>query len=225
MNASEIVTGADAAAAATGREDLIDRYLPGYDLAITEHLVVQANPEAPCQAAAELDFLTVRSPLLSAASFVRDVPARLRDRAAKPSPELRLAAGTAGLLGWVYLGDVPGLEIAFGAVGKFWQPSIEWHDVPAGQFAGFAEPGWDKIACHFLIRSEGWGVRLSPTSAGPRRPIPGSGPAWPGSGGSSAPSSGTSCGPPSARSAPTPSGPPSQAEQSDSGRLALPGVG
>jgi hypothetical protein len=38
-----------------------------------------------------------------------------------------------------------------------WQPNIEWHDVPAGQFAGFAEPGWGKIACHFLIRSGGPG--------------------------------------------------------------------
>jgi hypothetical protein len=157
MNASKIVTGAEASAAATGREDLIDRYLPVYDLAITEHLVVQASPEAAYQAAAELDFLTVRSPLLSAAFFVRDVPARLRGRAAKPPPELRLAAGTAGLPGWVYLGAVPGLEIAFGAVGKFWQPNIEWRDVPAGQFAGFAEPGWGKIACHFLIRSAGPG--------------------------------------------------------------------
>jgi 2Fe-2S iron-sulfur cluster binding domain len=33
-------------------------------------------------------------------------------------------------------------EIAFGAVGEFWQPVIEWHDLPG--FATFAEPGWER---------------------------------------------------------------------------------
>jgi hypothetical protein len=37
------------------------------------------------------------------------------------------------------------------AVGKFWQPVIEWRDVPRAEFNGFAEPGWGKIAANFSV--------------------------------------------------------------------------
>jgi hypothetical protein len=57
----------------------------------------------------------------------------------------------------MYLGDRPGEEIVFGAVGKFWQPNIEWRDVDPASFASFAEAGWGKIACHFLVRGAGPG--------------------------------------------------------------------
>jgi hypothetical protein len=42
-------------------------------------------------------------------------------------------------------------------VGRFWQPNIEWRDVLAGRFFGFAGPGWGKIVCHFLVRLGGSG--------------------------------------------------------------------
>jgi hypothetical protein len=45
---------------------------------------------------------------------------------------------------------VPDREIAFGAVGVFWTPDIQWNQaVDSDQFATFAEPGWGKIACNF----------------------------------------------------------------------------
>jgi hypothetical protein len=38
------------------------------------------------------------------------------------------------------------------AVGKFWQPVIEWRDVPRAEFNGFAEPGWwGTIASNFSV--------------------------------------------------------------------------
>ncbi len=40
--------------------------------------------------------------------------------------------------GWLLLGEVPGREVVFGAVGTFWKPDIEWHDLTAEQFAAFA---------------------------------------------------------------------------------------
>ena len=39
--------------------------------------------------------------------------------------------------------------IALGAVGRFWTPSIEWHDVSAAAFPTFADPGWGRIAVSF----------------------------------------------------------------------------
>jgi hypothetical protein len=49
------------------------------------------------------------------------------------------------------LGEEPGRELAFGAVGRFWQPNIEWRDVSKAEFAEFREPGWGKIAANFSV--------------------------------------------------------------------------
>jgi hypothetical protein len=46
--------------------------------------------------------------------------------------------------GWVLLGERPQEEIALGLVGKFWRPVIEYLDVEADAFEGFAEPGYAK---------------------------------------------------------------------------------
>jgi hypothetical protein len=136
---------------------LIDGYLPVYDTVLTEHMVIDADRGAVYLAARDLDFMKVRSPLLSASFFVRTLPARLTGKEVPAPPVLRLGAANAGLPGWLYLGDRPGHEVAFGAVGKFWQPNITWRDVPLDAFAGFAEPGWGKIACQFLMRDSGPG--------------------------------------------------------------------
>ena len=58
------------------------------------------------------------------------------------------------------LGERAGTEIAFGAVGVFWHPQIEWHDVARDDFAAFAEPGFGKIACNFSVRPYGAGATL-----------------------------------------------------------------
>lgn len=139
--------------------DLLDACLPTYDVALTEHLTVEADVPAVFRAAHDLDFLTVRTPLLSTAFFVRGLPARLFGKPSPELPALRLFAdpSSSGLPGWLVLGEVPDREIAFGAVGKFWQADIEWHDVPPDRFTAFDEPGWGKIGCHFLVRANGPG--------------------------------------------------------------------
>jgi hypothetical protein len=134
---------------------LIDCFLPTFDVVITERQVIDADRASVFQAARDLDFMTVRTPLLTASFFVRGLPARLSGRSVAPPPQLRLASGDSPLPGWVVLGERPGLEVVFGAVGKFWQPDIEWRDVAPAEFASFAEPGWGKIACHFLAADNG----------------------------------------------------------------------
>jgi hypothetical protein len=63
--------------------------------------------------------------------------------------------GTA-MPGWLRLGEDPGHELAIGAVGRFWTPTIEWHDVgtPAA-FLDLDEPGWGKIGVSFSVRPYG----------------------------------------------------------------------
>ena len=139
-------------------EMIIDRHLPEYQANVVERLVVCAGPEATLEAARGLDFMTVRTPLVDAAMWARALPDKLRGRQAPPRQRLRLADGDT-LPGWLMLGTSKS-EIAFGAVGKFWKSSIEWRDVDPGEFAGFDEPGWGKIAANFAVQPYGDGRSL-----------------------------------------------------------------
>jgi hypothetical protein len=132
---------------------LLDELLPEYDVTEAAHVVVRASPEETFTAARDFDFLRVRTPLLVAAMWVRGLPARLAHRAEAVPPTLVLSEET--MPGWVLLGERPGEEVAFGAVGVFWHPQIEWHSVARAEFAGFADPGFGKIACNFSVRPYG----------------------------------------------------------------------
>ncbi|OBH05778.1 hypothetical protein A5696_25185 [Mycobacterium sp. E2699] len=138
---------------------LIESAVPTYDAMIAEHVMVAADPATTFQAARSLDLLTVRTPLLSASMWVRGLPERLLGKAVPPPPRLVMSEKT-GLPGWLPLGERPDREIAFGAVGKFWRPVIEWRDVAPEDFAGFAERGWGKIAANFSVAPYGDGHTL-----------------------------------------------------------------
>jgi hypothetical protein len=101
---------------------LIESAMPTYDVVIAEHLVVAADPPATFTAAWELDLLTVRTPLLTMSMWLRGLPARWSGGVTPPPPRLVIGEDLA-LPGWVSLGQRPNREIAFGAVGRFWQPS------------------------------------------------------------------------------------------------------
>ena len=133
---------------------IIDAAMPTFDVDIAEHLIVRADPATTFQHARGLDFLTVHTPLLDAAMWARGVPSRLTRRPAPPIPRLVLGEGDP-LPGWLILGETPERELAFGAVGKFWKPDIEWLDVEPDGFASYAEPGWGKIAASFVVTPYG----------------------------------------------------------------------
>ncbi|MEV8438728.1 hypothetical protein AB0425_15240 [Actinosynnema sp. NPDC051121] len=129
----------------TAEKLVLDDCLTTWDVEIAAHDVVAAPPEVTWRVARDLDLLGVHTPLLDAAMWVRGLPTRL---SREPAVELTsLSFGdTSGMAGWVGLGERMGRELAVGAVGKYWQPDIEWRDVPAEEFAAFSEPGWGKIA-------------------------------------------------------------------------------
>ncbi len=139
---------------------LIESAMPTYDVDIAKHIIVGADPAATFAAARELDLLTVHSPLLDLSMWLRGLPARARGAAA-PTPVRTLLIGEdMGLPGWTFLGEQRDREVAFGAVGKFWQPDIEWRDVAAADFPGFQEPGWGKIAANFSVLPYGASATL-----------------------------------------------------------------
>jgi hypothetical protein len=129
---------------------LIESAMPVFDAMIAEHVAVAADPSSTFRAARALDLLTVRTPLLAASMWVRGLPARLSGKTAPRLPRLVIGQGV-GLPGWLKLGEAEGREIAFGAVGSFWRPVIEWRDVAPEDFSAFAEPGWGKIAANFSV--------------------------------------------------------------------------
>ncbi len=130
---------------------LIESVMPTYDVVIAEHLLVAAHPSATFTAARELDLLTVRTPLLTLSMWLRGLPVRWSGREPPPPPRVVIGEDIAALPGWVLLGQRPNREIAFGAVGRFWQPIIEWHNVSPEDFSGFAESGWGKIAANLSV--------------------------------------------------------------------------
>jgi hypothetical protein len=143
---------------------LIDHHLPRFDVTAIEHLVIDAPLDATWSALQELDLMQVHSPLMDAAFYVRGLPERLagrsgRARSSSPPPsELKLSGVGSALDGWLSLGQDPPREVAFGAIGRFWQPEIEWYDVTAmtpEEFRAFAEPGWGRIAANFSLRHYG----------------------------------------------------------------------
>ena len=116
---------------------LIDALVPRCDAALAAHRIVHSPPAATYQAARELDFVTIHTPLLDAAMWVRGLPGRIAGTEPPPPPRLVPAEQTGALPGWVMLGEQPGHELTFGAIGRFWTPSIEWRDVPPADFAAF----------------------------------------------------------------------------------------
>ncbi len=138
---------------------LIDAVMPTYDAGIAEHVIVDADPATTFAAVRDLDLLTVHAPLLDLSMWVRGLPARMAGHAA-PRPPALVIGPDMGLPGWVFLGERPDREVAFGAVGKFWQPAIEWRDVTATEFREFGEPGWGKIAANFCVLPYGASATL-----------------------------------------------------------------
>ena len=132
---------------------ILDDVMPAADATIAEHVVVHADGATTFAAARDLDFLRVRTPILVAAMWVRGLPARVTGHAEPVPPTLVLSEES--MPGWILLGEQPDQEVAFGAVGVFWTPRIEWRPTARDEFPAFAEPGFGKIACNFSVRPYG----------------------------------------------------------------------
>lgn len=131
---------------------VIERCLPRYDAGLVEHVIVDTDVATTWRALKAFDLLSVRTPLLTASIWVRDLPNRLtRWRGKETAPAIERLTLDDGLPGWVVLGEEPEREFAFGAIGVFWKPEITWQGVTSAEFADFAEPGYGKIAACFAL--------------------------------------------------------------------------
>jgi hypothetical protein len=135
------------------REDsLVERFMPVYEVAERHEISVEAPAALTYAAARDLD--VNRSPVVRAIFAVRTLPARLRGEPPIRSSKPLLAETQA--LGWRILAETRDREIVVGAVTQPWQAEVTFRGVDPGAFAGFAEPGYAKIA---------WTLEAVPLSA------------------------------------------------------------
>jgi hypothetical protein len=96
------------------------------------------------------------SPLARALFAIRTLPDRLRGK--KPRLRIRLddLMSTVDQPGFQILGEDAPHEIAVGAIGKVWRPSIPFVHVPhADSFARFSAPGYVKVAWALRVWAAG----------------------------------------------------------------------
>ncbi|WP_329317012.1 hypothetical protein [Streptomyces sp. NBC_01262] len=138
---------------------LLDGVLPDFRFTRLETTAVAAPPGVVFDAARDLDLLSVHSPLFDAVTWVRAMPDKVLGRTPPPLPSIRVAdlfdLAYKGEQPWLPLGEVPGRELVFGAVGKVWRPSIEWRWITAENFTAFDDPGWAKMAASLVVHPYG----------------------------------------------------------------------
>ena len=137
---------------------LIDQFLPRYDFAVVHADVLRAPPARCYGAASELDLF--QAPLVRTLLGIRALPQRvvgtLRGRA--KTATLQASRRTFRFkdmvgLGWILLGETPGVEMVLGQVSRPWKAVADSTDAPTTpeQFTSFDEPGFAKIAASLRV--------------------------------------------------------------------------
>ena len=133
---------------------LIDRFLPSFD----ETYIYEASIKAsPAETYAVMKETNLRDPLTDLLFELRELPRTIarrwrgeprRHRAAR----ITFAEVTKQGPSWVVLSEEPGVELVFGAVGRFWQRDYGTRRVSAAEFVAFQEPGYAKLAISLSVR-------------------------------------------------------------------------
>ena len=132
-------------------DELLDRFMPLYDVVERHHIYVDAPAAITLAAAREQDLL--RLPLVRAIFKAREIVlGATPDHPTQP----RGLVATVQALGWGILEEVPDRELVVGAVTKPWEANVTFHALPPQQFAAFTEPGFVKIV---------WTLRVDPLDA------------------------------------------------------------
>ena len=143
----------------TNTPTLIAQAMPRYSLRQVDHVALAAAPARAYAVARAVDMY--RIPLIRRLFQLRLVPERiaawLGRRSFEPNLSSRIEDIARAGSGFFVYREEPGREVVVAAVGKFWQPSIEFASVSPDQFTAFDEPGYGKLA---------WCIRVDPRRAG-----------------------------------------------------------
>ena len=130
------------------QDDLLDRFMPVYDVVERHHIRIAAPASVTLAAAQELEL--ERLPVVRAIMKGRELilGSTPDDR---PRPTGLLAEMQS--LGWRVLTAIPGREIVVGAVTKPWEANVTFRGLAPDEFTAFREPDYVKIA---------WTLRADP---------------------------------------------------------------
>jgi len=135
-------------------DELLDRFLPAYDVVDRHHLHVAAPAAVTLASAMEVDLFdlfAVRAMFKGRQMILRGA---VDDR---PRPRGLLAEVRS--LGWVVLAETPEREIVLGAVTRPWEANVIFRSIPAEAFAAFNEPDYVKIV--WTLRADAIGDNAS----------------------------------------------------------------
>jgi hypothetical protein len=142
---------------------LLDEFVPVWDHEISISRVFRAPPAEVFDVITNMDLF--RLPLFRVLLEARGLPGRLADAAARrrgenvPAEPRTFRVRDLPARGWMLLGERPGVELVYGSVGKPWKGAGGEPATPvtAETFAGFAEPGFAKIAESTVVTPYGAG--------------------------------------------------------------------
>ena len=149
---------AGAAGKAADSQLFIDQFLPTYDVGVVHAAVFRATPARCYLAASELDLF--QTPLIRTLIDIRGLPQRVASglRGRETTTMLEASRRTFRFkdmvdLGWISLGETPGVEMVLGQVGRPWKGVAVSTQVPTtpAQFRTFGEPGFAKIATSLRV--------------------------------------------------------------------------
>jgi len=139
--------GAPPSPRADERDELLDRFMPVYDVVERHRIRVVAPAAAVFDAACKQD--------LQQSGFVRAI-FRTRELVLGASgddrPQPRGLLDEMKSLGWGVLAEVPGREVVVGAVTRPWEADVTFRALPPDQFARYGQPGLVKIV--WTLRAE-----------------------------------------------------------------------
>ena len=133
------------------QDELLDRFMPVYEVGGCHHARVMAPAAITLAAAREMDLrqLPIARALFRARELV--LGSKPDDR-----PRPRGLLDDMRGLGWGVLAEIPDREIVVGAVTRPWEANVVFRSLPPDEFAAFHEPGYVKIA---------WTLRADPLGA------------------------------------------------------------
>lgn len=131
----------DSDAETEAREDILDAFMPSWEVS-ERHAIEVAAPAAVTFAAARAMDVN-RAPLVRAIFALRSLPARLRGRHVQ-WPARSLVDETLAI-GWRILAEVPDRALVMGAYTQPWKAEVEFRGLPADRFVAFDDPGFAKI--------------------------------------------------------------------------------
>lgn len=149
---------AGAAGKAADSQLLIEQFLPTYDVGVVHADVFRAAPAQCYLVASELDLF--QTPLIRTLIGIRGLPQRVAGTPRGRGTTAALEASRRTFrfrdmfdLGWISLGETPGVELVLGQVGRPWKGVAVSSQVPTTpeQFRSFDQPGFAKIATSLRV--------------------------------------------------------------------------